>query len=272
MASEGAIQQQVDTVNYTLVYGIDELSLSPTRDDCTTESSEIPMKSQLEVLQSQMPIEHEAQHEIPQSQSESKSEIPTESLPKVIQESQPEIPVETQSEPQSEIPAKTLSESSPEVQLESSDSTPPVASPVESSPLSSITSSSTPIPSSSTVVPTGGIVIEGIHYLGSSTVDAPVSETEANRKMSILKNQAAQSIPITLCIPENNAGSIILRDPSSDQVLVAFFIRYVLFCARGQQETDLYDCIALNVLHKRSGVYHCHVFRCDQLDAVSFIN
>jgi hypothetical protein len=108
-----------------------------------------------------------------------------------------------------------------------------------------------------------GTSFTGINYLGSSTVDAPVSETEANRKMEILRTQSAQAIPIILTIPEDNSGSIVLKDPSSDQVLVAFFIRHVLFCARGQVDSDLQDCIAINVLHKRSGFYHCHIFRCD---------
>ena len=66
-----------------------------------------------------------------------------------------------------------------------------------------------------------------------------------------------------------STGSIILRDPSSDQVLVSFLIRYVLFCARGQADTGLNDCIAINVLHKKSGVYHCHVFKCELPETVS---
>lgn len=66
-----------------------------------------------------------------------------------------------------------------------------------------------------------------------------------------------------------STGSIILRDPSSNQVLVSFLIRYVLFCARGQADSGLNDCIAINVLHKKSGVYHCHVFKCELPETVS---
>ena len=116
---------------------------------------------------------------------------------------------------------------------------------------------------------TNGISYTGIQYLGSSTVDAPVSETEANRKMHILKSQCVQTIPVTMLVPTDNNGSIVLKDPTSDQVLVAFFIRHVLFCARGQQDTELSNCIAINVLHKRSGLYHCHIFTCD-ISEVSF--
>ena len=70
------------------------------------------------------------------------------------------------------------------------------------SPTGSLTSPLSPVPPPS--VPC--ILFEGVHYLGSSTVDAPVSENEANRKMTILKEQAAQSIPVTLSIPDNNTG------------------------------------------------------------------
>ncbi len=114
-----------------------------------------------------------------------------------------------------------------------------------------------------------GVFFNGIRYLGSSTVDAPVSETEANRKMSVLKNQAGQPIPIILQIPPNNDGNIMLKDPSTNQILTAFSIRHVLFCARGDIDSNLNDCLALNVIHKRSGVYHCHVFLCEIPEAVS---
>ena len=120
-----------------------------------------------------------------------------------------------------------------------------------------------------TVTEEKGTDFTGINYLGSSTVDAPVSETEANRKMLVLKTQAGQSIPIILSVPYHNGGSIVLRDPQSNQTMVAFLVRHVLFCARGHVASDLSDCFAINVLHKRSGVYNCHVFQCAIPDAVS---
>ena len=189
-------------------------------------------------------------------------------------------------------PQKDVLESQSEDSLPRSESLPIRGEPVESHPLQEpdrkvtlhlkpcLSSEDTPSPSdslSSFTAPLDfntshvkeGILFSGIHYLGSSTVDAPVSETEANRKMTVLKSQAGEPIPIILSIPEDNDGSIVLKDPDSNQALVAFFVRHVLFCARGQQDTDLSDCLAINVLHKRSGVYHCHIFRCELPDAVS---
>ncbi len=116
-----------------------------------------------------------------------------------------------------------------------------------------------------------GVFFNGIHYLGSSTVDAPVSETEANRKMKVLKTQAGEPVPITLRIPPNNSGDIMLHDPSTNHTLTAFPIRHILFCARGDVNSNLSDCLALNVVHKSSGVYHCHVFLCEIPEAVSYV-
>lgn len=115
----------------------------------------------------------------------------------------------------------------------------------------------------------GSRLFDDVDYLGSSTVDAPVSETEANRKMSVLRTQAKDCIPVILAVPPHNGGSVVLKDAVADQPLAAFAIRHVLFAARGQADTELDGCFSLNVLHKRSGVYHCHVFHCKAPETVS---
>ena len=119
--------------------------------------------------------------------------------------------------------------------------------------------------------PAMSILFSGVFYLGSSTVDAPISETEANRKMNILHEQALAShpMPIILSVPITNDGSVLLKDPKTDQPLTTFPIKMILFCARGNG--NLQDCFCLNVRHKRSGTYHCHVFRCEIMEAVSYI-
>ena len=118
--------------------------------------------------------------------------------------------------------------------------------------------------------PSMSILFSGVTYLGSSSVDAPISETEANRKMIILKQQASASepIPIVLSIPTSNDGTVYLKDPETDHPLTTFPVKMILFCARGNME-DYFDCFCLNVRHKRSGIYHCHVFRCEIIEAVS---
>ena len=118
--------------------------------------------------------------------------------------------------------------------------------------------------------PAMSILFSGVFYLGSSTVDAPISETEANRKMNILHEQAlsSQPMPIILSVPITNDGSVLLKDPKTDQLLTTFPVKMILFCVRGGDES-MQDCFCLNVRHKRSGTYHCHVFRCDIQEAVS---
>ena len=118
--------------------------------------------------------------------------------------------------------------------------------------------------------PSMSILFGGISYLGSSSVDAPISEREANRKMYILKKQAEESqpIPVVLSIPVMNEGSIVMRDPESEQPMTVFSVKTVLFCARGNAD-ELLDCFCLNIRHRRSGMYHCHVFQCEIREAVS---
>ena len=120
--------------------------------------------------------------------------------------------------------------------------------------------------------PSMSILFSGLTYLGSSSVDAPISEPEANRKMLILKQQAATSepIPVVLSIPVSNDGIVYMNDPNTDQPLATFAVKNILFCARGSAE-DMHDCFCLNVRHKRSGIYHCHVFRCRIMEAVSCV-
>jgi hypothetical protein len=114
------------------------------------------------------------------------------------------------------------------------------------------------------------VLFSGITYLGSSSVDAPISEIEANRKMHVLREQAegTEPIPVILSVPLTNHGSVILRDPKTDQPMATHPIKLILFCARGNAEV-LLDCFCLNVKNKRSGLYQCHVFRCEMQDSVS---
>jgi len=113
-------------------------------------------------------------------------------------------------------------------------------------------------------------IYRGVIYLGSTTVNAPISEVEANRKIAILKvhSDAAQAIPINLLVPTMSTGRVILKDPEQDQPLAMFQVKTILFCVRGRAP-DLLDCFAFNVRHKTSGIFHCHVFQCENPQEVS---
>ena len=114
------------------------------------------------------------------------------------------------------------------------------------------------------------ILFDGVTYLGCSSVDAPVSEVEANKKMYTLRAQAESSEPmhVILSIPMSNDGNVILKDPESEQPLSVFPVKTILFCARGNAE-QLLDCFCLNIKHRKGGIYRCHAFRCEIPEAVS---
>ena len=114
------------------------------------------------------------------------------------------------------------------------------------------------------------VLFSSISYLGSSAVDAPISEVEANRKMHVLRDQSVgtEAIPVILSVPLTNHGAVVLKDPKSDQPMATYPIRQILFCARGNAEV-LLDCFCLNVRSKRSGMYQCHIFKCDHNEDVS---
>lgn len=116
-------------------------------------------------------------------------------------------------------------------------------------------------------------IYRGVIYLGSTTVNAPISEVEANRKIAILKmhSDAAQAIPINLLVPTMSTGRVVLKDPEQDQPLAMFQVKTILFCVRGRAP-DLLDCFAFNVRHKTSGIFHCHVFQCENQQEVSSLS
>jgi len=112
-------------------------------------------------------------------------------------------------------------------------------------------------------------IYRSVIYLGSTTVNAPISEVEANRKIGILKkhSDAAQAIPINLLVPTMSTGKVTLKDPETDQPLATFPVKTILFCVRGASP-DMLDCFAFNVRHKTSGIFHCHVFQCENAQEV----
>ena len=116
-------------------------------------------------------------------------------------------------------------------------------------------------------------VYRGVIYLGSTTVNAPISEVEANRKIGILKkhSDAAQAIPVNLLVPTMSTGKVALKDPETDQPLATFPVKTILFCVRGASP-DMLDCFAFNVRHKTSGIFHCHVFQCENAQEVGNLN
>ena len=112
------------------------------------------------------------------------------------------------------------------------------------------------------------ILFDGITYLGSSTVNAPVSEIELKRTMSILREQTEVTIDVLLYVGSTSEGMIRLKDPESQADIATYRIQRILFCGRGDAEGGEKDCFAFNTVHGDSDIFHCHVFRCQDPEKV----
>ena len=112
------------------------------------------------------------------------------------------------------------------------------------------------------------ILFDGITYLGSSTVNAPVSEIELKRTMSILREQTEVTIDVLLYVGSTSESMIRLKEPGSQADIATYRIQRILFCGRGDAEGKERDCFAFNTDHGDSDIFHCHVFKCEDPEKV----
>ena len=113
------------------------------------------------------------------------------------------------------------------------------------------------------------VLFDGVTYLGSSTVNAPVSEIELKRTMSILREQTEVTIDVLLYVGSTSDSMIRLKDPETRADIANYRIQRILFCGRGDAEGNERDCFAFNTVHGDSDIFHCHVFRCVDPEKVS---
>uniref|UniRef100_A0A4W5PFX6 RAB GTPase activating protein 1 n=1 Tax=Hucho hucho TaxID=62062 RepID=A0A4W5PFX6_9TELE len=145
-------------------------------------------------------------------------------------------------------------------------STPPkveMVLPVQSS--SSECSPSTPIPDEDSVV------FNKLTYLGCASVNAPRSEVEALRMMTILRGQCQLPLDVTLSVPGVSEGTVRLLDPQTSTEIASYPIYKILFCVRGHDSTPESDCFAFTESHYNAEIFRIHVFRCEIQEAVSRI-
>ncbi|XP_067941177.1 rab GTPase-activating protein 1-like [Watersipora subatra] len=117
-------------------------------------------------------------------------------------------------------------------------------------------------------------VFDGVTYLGAAAVNAPRSEAEIIRNMTILNDHNTMAMPIKLMIPSTVEGDVRLVDRNSESEIGSFKIPRILFCTRGAIESAERNCFAFTSSHgdnAESTMFQCHVFRCDLSDAVGKI-
>lgn len=116
------------------------------------------------------------------------------------------------------------------------------------------------------------VLFHNITYLGSSTVNAPVSEIELRKAMSILRDHTQVSIDVLLSVGLNPHGDIRLIDPESRTDIATYSINKICFWGKGDSNNREKDCFAFNISHgKEETIYHCHVFKSEEEDDVSKI-
>uniref|UniRef100_A0A2K6EEU3 RAB GTPase activating protein 1 n=1 Tax=Propithecus coquereli TaxID=379532 RepID=A0A2K6EEU3_PROCO len=115
------------------------------------------------------------------------------------------------------------------------------------------------------------VVFSKLTYLGCASVNAPRSEVEALRMMSILRSQCQISLDVTLSVPNVSEGIVRLLDPQTNTEIANYPIYKILFCVRGHDGTPESDCFAFTESHYNAELFRIHVFRCEIQEAVSRI-
>lgn len=115
------------------------------------------------------------------------------------------------------------------------------------------------------------VVFSKLTYLGCASVNAPRSELEALRMMSILRSQCETSLDVTLSVPNVSEGTVRLLDPQTHTEIARYPIYKILFCVRGHDGTPESDCFAFTESHYNAELFRIHVFRCEIQEAVSRI-
>eukprot|EP00794_Sanderia_malayensis_P016013 gene16013-17630_t len=115
------------------------------------------------------------------------------------------------------------------------------------------------------------VLFHDIIYLGSAGVNAPVSEIELKRTISIMREHAAVSFDIVLAIGLCENSTIRLIDPFSRTDIATYLTEKIIFWGKADDDSREKDCVAFNVSHVDESLYHCHVFKCPDEDTATKI-
>lgn len=111
------------------------------------------------------------------------------------------------------------------------------------------------------------VMFHGLTYLGSSKVDAPMSELQLKKSISILRDHTEGCIDIILSVSVNPAGKVSLIDPESRTDIATYEIKNICFWGKGESDSIEKDCLAFNISQGKEDItYQCHVFKCNEDD------
>lgn len=119
-------------------------------------------------------------------------------------------------------------------------------------------------------------IFSGVTYLGAAAINAPKSEAEIQRNMTILNEQSVeQGIKVSVSVPSSSQGLVVLYDAATNSVISRYEIHRILFYARGPADSNEASCFAFTWSHgdtQESAIFQCHVCRCDIAEAVSRVS
>ena len=117
----------------------------------------------------------------------------------------------------------------------------------------------------------GHRIFYNVVYLGSVVVFNPKHEAVIQRHMSVMNQESANPLSVTVSVPRSSNDSVVLRESATRVRVASFRVQRIIFFARGEASTKEKSCFAFTAAHGETSVVQCHVFRCEAPEAVNKI-
>ncbi|XP_055372959.1 rab GTPase-activating protein 1-like isoform X2 [Condylostylus longicornis] len=122
----------------------------------------------------------------------------------------------------------------------------------------------------------GYTTFSGIVHLGAVNINSPASGPEVQMRISELNSSTTSAGHIvSVRIPNNSDGSIVLYDAETDVIVYSFEIQRIVFYTHGPPNSPDQACFAFTWSHGESydtAMHKCHVFRCHTPEAITQIS
>ena len=100
-------------------------------------------------------------------------------------------------------------------------------------------------------------------------VQDPKDEAAILQHMAVMNLVSQNPLLVTVSVPQNSLGSVVLRESATKTHLKSFRIPKIVFFARGGASSEENSCFAFT--SEERNVVQCHVFRCEVPEAVNRI-
>ena len=101
-------------------------------------------------------------------------------------------------------------------------------------------------------------------------VQDPKDEAAIQQHMAGMNQESQNPLLVTVSVPQNSLGSVVLRESATKTHLKSFRIPKIIFFARsGRANPEENSCFAFT--SEERNVVQCHVFRCEVPEAVNRI-